>query len=402
MPQFKYVGRDKNGKVRKGKITESSKQRAVAKLKERAITVSEIEQLSNSGLNMEISFSKKVGLKDLMIFLRQFATLIRAGIPIIQCINILANQTTSTNLKKALFAIETDLENGMSITDAFAKQRKSFPPMVVNLLAAGEATGNIDETLDRLADYFEKQNKTRQKVKSALSYPIIVSIIAIIAVVFLLIKVVPTFASMLEELGGSLPVITRFVLDTSDFIVNYWWFLLLITITFFTILAFLNKKSASKYYLDYVILKIPLFGKIFQKSVIARMTRTLSSLFSSSVPILQSLSIVERVVENEVVGRVIKNARVSLESGGRLSDPLSDHWIFPPLVTQMIAIGEETGSLDEMLNKVADFYEDDVESTTDQLKSIIEPVMIVFLAGIVGTIVASIIIPMFEIYNQIM
>ncbi|HHY22416.1 MAG TPA: type II secretion system F family protein, partial [Bacilli bacterium] len=364
MPQFKYVGRDKNGKVRKGKITESSKQRAVAKLKERAITVSEIEQLSNSGLNMEISFSKKVGLKDLMIFLRQFATLIRAGIPIIQCINILANQTTSTNLKKALFAIETDLENGMSITDAFAKQRKSFPPMVVNLLAAGEATGNIDETLDRLADYFEKQNKTRQKVKSALSYPIIVSIIAIIAVVFLLIKVVPTFASMLEELGGSLPVITRFVLDTSDFIVNYWWFLLLITITFFTILAFLNKKSTSKYYLDYVILKIPLFGKIFQKSVIARMTRTLSSLFSSSVPILQSLSIVERVVENEVVGRVIKNARVSLESGGRLSDPLSDHWIFPPLVTQMIAIGEETGSLDEMLNKVADFYEDDVESTT--------------------------------------
>ena len=269
------------------------------------------------------------------------------------------------------------------------------------MVEAGEVGGNMDETLERLAVYFEKQHRTRQKVVSALAYPITVGVIAFGVVGFLLTSVVPTFASMFQGFGAELPAITLFVLGASDWMKVSWWLFVLLGLLLYGSLLMLKKNKQTRYYMDYVSLRMPIFGKLLQKAVIARMARTLSSLFSSSVPILQALSIVEKVVENEVLGSVLQVSRSALEKGESLTGPMKRHWIFPPLVTQMIAIGEQTGSLDLMLGKIADFYEAEVEAATDRIKSLIEPLMIVLLAGIVGTIVSSILVPMFKIFNQI-
>ncbi|MFC0187369.1 type II secretion system F family protein [Fictibacillus aquaticus] len=401
MAQFSYVGRDKSGKKRTGSILGLSKREAVLKLKEKGIAVSEVKEVQTSLLNKEISIGNRVKSQQFVIFLRQFATLLRAGVSVVDSTHILSGQTESKALRNVLGDVEEELRQGNPLSQAFAKHRSIFPPIVVNMTAAGEMSGGLDDTLDQLATFFEKQHYTKQKIVSAMMYPTIVGFVAIFVVIFLLAKVVPSFAGMLEDAGGELPPITQFVLGASDFVQGYWWIFLLGSFLFYAGILVMKKNPSSKYYLDYAILKLPIFGKILQKSAIARMTRTLSSLFSSSVPILQALSIVEKIVENEVVAKVLRQSKDALETGQRLTEPMKAHWIFPPLVTQMIAIGEETGSLDEMLSKVAEFYEKEVESATDRLKSMIEPLMIVFLASIVGTIVIAIIVPMFKIYDTV-
>lgn len=401
MAQFSYVGRDKSGKKRTGSILGLSKREAVLKLKDKGIAVTDVQEVKQSFLNKEISIGKQVKSQQFVIFLRQFATLLRAGISVVDTTNILAAQTESKALQKVLADVEEELREGNHLSIAMGKHRAIFPSIVINMVAAGEASGNLDDALDQLATYFEKQHYTKQKIVSAMMYPMIVGVVAVFVVIFLLAKVVPSFAAMLEDAGGELPVITKFVLGASYFLQYFWWVLLVLAILMYLAIYLIRRNSSSKYYLDYALLKIPVFGRILQKSVLARMTRTLSSLFASSVPILQALSIVEKVAENEVVARVLHQSKNALETGQRLTEPMKQHWIFPPLVTQMISIGEETGSLDEMLAKVAEFYEKEVETATDRLKSLIEPIMIVILASIVGTIVISIIVPMFEIYKTI-
>jgi type IV pilus assembly protein PilC len=252
-----------------------------------------------------------------------------------------------------------------------------------------------------LAVQFEKEHDTKQKIKSALAYPIVIGIVATAVIIFLLTSVVPMFASMLTEVGGELPGITKFVLGASDFMGAFWWLIIVIFVVFAVAIAVIRKKPETKYYFDFVLLKMPVFGVLLQKAAIARMTRTLSSLLTSSVPILQSLKITENVIGNEVISNTLKDSRKALEDGKQLTEPLKDNWVFPPLVVQMISIGEATGSLDTMLAKVANFYDKEVEYATDKLKSLIEPILIVFLAVIVGVIVISLIVPMFEIYNEI-
>ncbi|MGM0804320.1 MAG: type II secretion system F family protein [Bacillota bacterium] len=401
MAQFSYVGRDKSGKKRTGSVLGLSKREAVLKLKEKGIAVTEVQEMKQTLFNKEISLGSPVKSQQFVIFLRQFATLLRAGVSVVDSTSIMAAQTESKALQKVLVDVEEELRQGNPLSNAMSRHRNVFPPMVINMVSAGEAGGSLDDTLDQLATYFEKQHYTKQKIISAMMYPMIVGVVAVFVVIFLLAKVVPTFAAMLQEAGGELPAITRFVLGASDFVQGFWWLLLIFLVLFYLALLIIRKNKSSRYYFDYVILKVPIFGKLLQKSALARMTRTLSSLFSSSVPILQSLSIVEKVVENEVVAKVIRESRSSLETGQRLTEPMKNHWIFPPLVTQMISIGEETGSLDEMLAKVADFYEKEVETGTDRLKALIEPLMIVFLASVVGTIVVSVMVPMFEIYKTI-
>lgn len=401
MAQFSYVGRDKSGKKRTGSVLGLSKREAVLKLKEKGIAVTEVQEMKQTLFNKEISLGSPVKSQQFVIFLRQFATLLRAGVSVVDSTSIMAAQTESKALQKVLADVEEELRQGNPLSSALSRHRNVFPPMVINMISAGEAGGSLDDTLDQLATYFEKQHYTKQKIISAMMYPMIVGVVAVFVVIFLLAKVVPTFAAMLEDAGGELPAITRFVLGASEFVQGFWWLLLMFLVLFYLALLIIRKNKLSRYYFDYVILKVPIFGKLLQKSALARMTRTLSSLFSSSVPILQSLSIVEKVVENEVVAKVIRESRSSLETGQRLTEPMKNHWIFPPLVTQMISIGEETGSLDEMLAKVADFYEKEVETGTDRLKALIEPLMIVFLASVVGTIVVSVMVPMFEIYKTI-
>jgi type IV pilus assembly protein PilC len=400
MARFKYSGRDRT-KKRSGTITAGSKREALEKLRAEGIRTTEIMEVPETLLTKEITLGNPVKLQHLVIFLRQFATLLKAGVSVVESTNILARQTDSKALRKALLDIEAELRDGNQLSQASSRHNKIFSPMFINMIIAGEAGGNMDETLERLAEHYEKQHNTRQKVVAALTYPAVIGLIAIGVVIFLLVSVVPTFVGMFEDFGGELPAITRFVLGASELMQSFWWLLLLFFIGCTVSLVLAKKNKKSKYYLDYAMLRMPIFGKLMQKAVLARMTRTLSSLFTSSVPILQALSIVENVVENEVIARVVRESRDAMEVGESMTGPMRRHWAFPPLVTQMIAIGEETGSLDGMLGKVADFYEKEVETSTDQLKSLIEPIMIVLLAGLVGTIVTSIMVPMFDIFNHV-
>ncbi|RSK28023.1 type II secretion system F family protein [Bacillus sp. HMF5848] len=400
MPRYKYEGRDTSGK-KSGVITSSSKRDALEKLKKEGIRVTLLNEVPETLLTKEIIIGNPVKLQDYVIFLRQFSTLLQAGVSVVDATKILAEQTSSKVLRRVLLEVEEDLRAGNPLSSAASKHKKIFSPMFINMMRAGEAGGNMDEILDRLAIHYEKQNKTKQKIQSALAYPIVVGIVAIGVIIFLLTAVVPTFVSMFEGFNAELPAITKFVLASSEFMQSFWYVVILLFVGIYVGFLVLKSNKKTKYYLDYAALKVPIFGKMIQKAVLARMTRTLSSLFSSSVPILQALSIVESVVENEVIVRVLRESRDSLERGRSITAPMKKHWAFPPLVTQMIAIGEETGVLDAMLAKVADFYEEEVENSTDKLKSLIEPLMILFLASIVGTIVTSILVPMFEIFNQI-
>ncbi|WP_174729835.1 type II secretion system F family protein [Mesobacillus harenae] len=400
MARFKYSGRDRRGKT-SGKIVAGSKREAMEKLRADGIRTTEIVEIQESVYTKEITLGNPVKFQHLVIYLRQFATLIKAGVTIVDSTKILAAQTESKPLRKALLDIEHELRDGNPLSDAAEKHPKIFSPMFINMIRAGEASGNMDETLERLADHFEKQHNTRQKIISALSYPAVIGVIAIGVVIFLLVSVVPTFVQMFEDFGGELPAITQFVLNSSQFMQSFWWLIILLGIGLMLAITAVKKNKKANYYLDVFILKVPIFGKLLQKAALARMTRTLSSLVASSVPILNALTIVGKVVENDVISKVILESRSSLEKGQSMTDPMKGHWAFPPLVVQMISIGEETGSLDSMLGKVADFYEKEVENGTDQIKALIEPLMIVFLAGVVGVIVTSIMVPMFEIFNHV-
>lgn len=399
MARYKFEGRDRRGK-RQGTVSAGSRREAMLKLKDDGIRVIEMTEIAETLMTKDITLGNPVKLQHFVIYLRQFSTLIRAGVTVVEATAILSVQTESKALKKALLDVEQELREGNPLSDAVSKHKKIFTPMFINMVRAGEISGNLDETLDRLAEHFEKQHYTKQKIVSALAYPAAVGIVALFVVIFLLVAVVPIFVTMFADLGGQLPAITRFVLAASDFMQSFWWLVALII--FLIVFAIITLKSniKMKYYFDYFLLRMPIFGNMLQKAALARMMRTLSSLFTSSVPILQAMLIVEKVVENEVIAKVIRESRDSLEKGRSMTEPMKSHWAFPPLVTQMISIGEETGALDAMLSKIAEFYEKEVETGTDRLKALIEPIMIVLLAGLVGTIVAAIMVPMFTMFDQ--
>ena len=400
MARFKYEGRDRK-KIRTGIAVANNRRDAVAKLREEGIRVIDIREIPVTTLQKDIVIGNPVKRDQFIMFLRQFSTLMRAGVTIVDSIHILSQQVESKALRKALSEIADELRKGNSLSASLAKYPKIFEPLTINLVKAGEMSGNIDDSLESLAIHYDKAYQTKQKVVSAMSYPVVVGILAIGVVIFLLSSIVPMFADMFEGFGGELPMITQIVMAASDFVMGYWYLLLLGGFGIAGVIWLMRKDPRGNMILDTLLLKIPIFGKILQKSALARLTRTLSSLFSSSVPILQCLTMTEKVVGNAVMSKVILSARDSLERGGSLTEPMSKHWAFPPLIPHMISIGEQTGSLDHMLTKVAEFYEKEVEAETDRLKALIEPLMIVFLAALVGTIVLAIMMPMFEMFQNV-
>ncbi|SEU14709.1 type II secretion system F family protein [Paenibacillus sp. NFR01] len=401
MPQFEYQVRTNAGKSLKGKLTAMDKASAMDELRKRGLTVFTLTEQRNSILSMEIYIGNPVKSIHFIVYCRQFATLLRAGVTILDATRILAEQTESKPLSKALQDVYSSLLRGVALSQAIQDHKKIFPALFVSMIRAGEEAGDLEGTLERLAHYFEKQHTTTEKIKSALTYPITVAIMAVAAVVYLLWAIVPQFVSMFESMNAKLPAITRMVLALSKSIQGQWYFWFLALLLVIVAYQIVKRTEKGAYALDYAKLKIPVFGKLNQKGSIAQFTRTFSSLYASSVPILQSLAIVEEIAGNKVIGGYIRSAGDSLRQGKPLSEPLKKAWVFPPLVTQMIAIGEETGALDQMLSKVADFYEMDVENTVDRLKSLLEPLLIAFLAGVVGIIVAAIMLPMFSLYTQI-
>ncbi|RAP74749.1 type II secretion system F family protein [Paenibacillus montanisoli] len=403
MAQFQYVGRHRTGRITKGRLISESRREAVLKLREKGIAVTHLQEAQTNLFNKElnITIGNPVKLEHFVTYCRQFATLIKAGVSIVDSTKILAEQTESKALRKALLQVEEDIRGGTAFSDAAEKHAKVFPVLFINMIRASEFSGTLDESLNNLAATFEKQHVTRQKIKSALAYPIILAIACAGTAIYLLTSVVPTFASMFADFDAELPKITQFVMGASDWMQSFWWLILLFAAGSVAAIVIAKKHPQGSYYLDHALLKMPIFGALIRKATIARMARTLSSLVSSSVPILQAITIVEKVVLNKVMANVLETSKQSLERGGMLSEPFNKHWIFPPLVTQMVRIGEQTGSLDTMLSKVADFYETEVDMAADRLKSLIEPIMVVIMAGVVGVIVLSIVVPMFDIYQHV-
>lgn len=400
MTVYRYSGRTKTGSQKRGTIDATNKKVALEKLRAQGINARELEE-SKSILHKDLNIGGKVKHQDFVIYCRQYATLIRAGVSIVEATHILATQTKSKALKKALEQVEEDIRGGTAFSDAAAKHPKVFPLMFVNMMRSGEATGNIDETLERLAGTLEKQFKIKKKVQSALTYPIILSVLTIAVGMGLMIFAVPTFMTTFESMDLEMPLLTVIIVNISDWLIKYWYIVIGLVLLLVLLVRFFYKNNKHFHHnVNYALLRLPVFGSLLQKNVIARITRTLSSLFSSSVPILEALTMVEKVAGNPVVGNVLREARGNLEKGGTLSEPLEKSWLFPPLVTQMTSIGEKTGSLDYMLEKIADFYEDEVDRSVDTLKSLIEPLMILVLAAVVGLIVASIFLPMFKLYES--
>jgi type IV pilus assembly protein PilC len=351
-------------------------------------------------VNVKLPFGGKVGVKDLGVFTRQFSTMINAGLPMVQCLDILSSQLDKEQFKKTVSTVMQDVEGGSTLAEALGKH-KIFSRLYVNMVEAGEAGGILDKILDRLAVYLEKAEALARKVKSAMMYPAVVFIVAIGATVFMLLFIIPTFAKMFTDFGGDLPLPTKIVLGVSDFLRSKWWLLAGIIVA--AIIAFKRFYATEfgKFRVDAFMLRIPVLGQVIRKAAIARFTRTLGTLISSGVPILNGLDITARTAGNKVVERAVFATRESISQGNTIAEPLRAAGVFPPMVTQMIGVGEQTGALDEMLEKIANFYDDEVDTAVETLTSVIEPVMIVVMGVLVGGMLIAMYLPMFKLINVI-
>lgn len=400
---FQYKGIDsKTGKEVRGKITVASQDVAVRELKGKGLYIAELSEQKETIWNkdLDLTLGNPVKNSDFVIFCRQLATLLKAGTTIVDAVKILGEQVQSKKFRETLDAIYFDIRSGTPFSESCTKHPKIFDKVFINMVQAGETSGDLENVLDRLATFYEKERRVREKVKSAMMYPIAVSIIALGVVVILLTVVLPSLLTNLTSMGGEIPVPTKVVMALSDFLIHQWYIATLITALIILSFIAIKRNPRGRYMLDYAKLKIPVFGLLAQKTILARVTRTMASLFASSVPVLQTLTMSSEIANNEVVKKVITESKESLRAGESLSAPLSQSWVFPKLVSHMVKVGEESGQLDTMLEKVADFYEEEVEQMAARMSSIIEPLMIVVLGVIVGTIVLAAILPMFSIYNN--
>ena len=398
MALYAYQARTTDGKLLKGRLKSDSEKEALSELEQLNLLVYQIKKL-NPVLYGDIYIGQPVKNKDFVIFLRQFSTLVDAGISLMESMDILADQSNSKPLKAALLESKEDLREGIALSEALGKHHKIFPELLVSMINAGEVSGRLDEILDRMANYYEKQYQLKKKIETALTYPIVIAIFALLISMILLTFIVPVFTDMFISFDQEIPAYTAFVLGISGFFQKFWWIIILAIVLVVVVISVLNKQEKFAYVFDHIKLKLPLFGSFIQKAALARMTQTLSSLLNSSVPIIQSIEITERVITNRVVKKVLRESKTVLEEGDSLAKPMMDHWVFPKLITQMIVVGEKTGALDEMLLKVSHFYEQELDEASEKLKSLIEPVMIVFLSIIVGAIVLAVVIPMFSLFE---
>ncbi|MBI4510058.1 MAG: type II secretion system F family protein [Deltaproteobacteria bacterium] len=401
MPVFAWEGRTRSGDVKKGTIEADSEAMALARLKADQIAPTKVK-LQGKGLLAKLPGSGGVKEKDLVIFTRQFATMIDAGLPLVQCLDILSNQTENKKFGKILGDVKTSVEGGATFSDSLKKHPKAFDDLYCNLIAAGEVGGILDTILGRLGTYIEKAAKLKQQVKGAMTYPIAVLGIAIIVVVVILTKVIPVFQNMFKEFkGGALPAPTQFVINLSESFKRLWyvWIISAATIGFGLPAALKTEKGRETF--DSFILKVPIIGTVLRKVVVARFTRTMGTLLSSGVPILDALEIVAKTAGNVVVKKAIMYAREKISEGKDLAGPLAETKVFPPMVVQMIGVGEQTGAMDTMLQKIADFYEDEVDVAVEALTSLLEPIMMVFLGGIVGGLIIAMYLPIFELAGNI-
>ena len=399
MPAFVWKGKNRDGKAVSGERSGDTKEAVMAVLRREQILVSSVKE---KGKEMVLpKFGGGVPAKDLAIFVRQFSVMIDAGLPLVQCLEILGTQQENKTFAKILQQTRMDVESGSTLADAMRKHPKAFDELFVNMIAAGEAGGILDTILKRLAVYIEKAVKLRAQVKGAMVYPIAVLGIAAIVIAVILWKVIPTFAAMFEGLGAQLPLPTRIVIAASNWFVRILPFLVI----FIVAGVFLFKRYYATYggrrVVDRIILKLPVLGVLMQKIAVARFCRTLATLISSGVPILDGLEITARTAGNAIIEDAIMTVRKGVEGGLTLAQPLKETQVFPNMVVQMIGVGEQTGALDAMLSKIADFYEEEVDQAVANLLTLMEPVMILFLGTTVGGIVISMYLPLFDLISKL-
>jgi len=395
MPIFVYVGKSKRGRVLKGELEAVDERIARIQLKRKNIDVTKLKKKPKDIFEGLSFMQPKVTKKDLVIFTRQFSTMIDAGLPLVQGLNILAEQMENKTFKGMLKQVTKDVEGGSTLADALNKHPKVFDSLFVNLVAAGEVGGILDTILQRLAAYIEKAEKLKSKVKGALVYPIAVLIIGILVMIVIMVFVIPVFQEMFSSLGSGLPALTQLVIDLSDFTKGNIHFMIIGLIVLIWGFRRYRGTSSGKRVVDTVLLKMPIFGELIRKVAVARFTRTLGTMISSGVPILDALEITAKTSGNAVIEEVIFEARASIAEGQTIADPLSESDIFPGMVTQMISVGESTGALDSMLEKIANFYDDEVDAAVSALTALMEPIMMMLLAGALGPIIIAMYLPIF-------
>jgi len=398
MPVFEYTGRTPTGQTVSGTLEAKNKQELMQLLRRQRVIVTNVKRKSKS-LNLTIGTGVKA--VEISRFTRQFAVMIEAGLPLVQCLDILAAQTTNKVLAKVIANVRDTVSSGSTLADALAKEKKVFDQLYVSMIEAGEVGGALDVILKRLADYREKADAIKRKIKGALTYPAIMLVMLVLISFVMLTFVIPIFAGMFEGLGAELPKPTQIVINLSNWLKGNMHLLIGGVILIIIIYKLMRKNSKTRYYLDYLFLKLPLFGMLIRKTAVARFSRTLGTLIQSGVNIIDALQVTAKTAGNDVIARAIKNAIIAISQGETIARPLEESRVFPPMVVQMINVGEKTGNLDTMLAKIADFYEEEVDSAVETLTAMIEPLMTVVMGIVVGGLLVAMYLPMFDIIGKI-
>ena len=404
MATFAYVGKTRQGAVKKGELSAKTRDEAVDQLRKQNVIVTSLEERQGGDGRGKLSLGSGIKDKDIVVFTRQFGTMINAGLPLVQCLDILGTQSENKVLGKAVTEVKTSVESGSTLADALRKHPKVFDELYVNMIHAGEVGGLLDTILGRLAKHIEKAMKLKGQIKSAMVYPLAIVGVAVIVITILMIWVIPIFAKMFAEMSGGkmgLPAPTQIVIDLSNFMKSYILFMIAGAIAAIVALKRYYKTPNGKLTIDRLLLKTPIFGDLIRKAAVAKFTRTLGTLITSGVPLLEGLSICAKTAGNKIIEIAIMDARISISGGKTIAEPLSKSNVFPKMVTHMIAVGESTGALDNMLGKIADFYEDEVDQAVAALTSLLEPIMMVFLGTIIGFIVIAMYLPIFQMASAI-
>lgn len=402
MATFVYKVRDHTGKTLTGNMDAENKEAIISELRKKNYFITSIGQKKGiASFSTEITLFQSVKLEDLTIFYRQFATMINAGLTIVKCLDILAEQVENKLLVKVLKEVKENIESGSTLAEAFSKHPKVFSNLYISMIKAGEIGGVLDEVLSRIADLIEKEYALRQKVKSAMTYPLFVLSAAVLMAIFLLTFILPQFATVFQSFGAKLPALTMGLITLTRLFNRFWYvFLIVIVALVFAFLAY-TKTPTGRMNFDKFKLKAPIFGVILRKTAIVRFTQTLSTLIKSGVPILEALQVSSESIGNAVVALAVTNAKARIKEGQSISIPLAESGVFPPMVTQMILVGEESGELENMLINIATFYNQEVERAVERLTSVIEPIMMAFISLIIGTMIIAMYLPIFGMMNLV-
>ena len=400
--QFEYRARDSRGQLFTGLILANDVASAAGHVRKKGLYVTQVKEAkSTQDIGQLLQNLRTIKTRDFSIFCRQFATMLEAGLPILTCLGVLTEQTENPRLKENIHAVYMNVQEGQALAQAMTDREGVFPDIMVTMVAAGELGGMLDVVMQRLAVHFEKEHRLNEKVKSAMTYPLVVMAMAVVVVIFVLTFILPTFVGMFASMKVELPLLTRGLLAVSAFLTNHWAALLVLVLIGAVGMRFALQTRSGKLLRDQLILRLPVFGPLVQKVAVARFTRTLSSLIRGGVPLLAALEVVKNTAGNVVIGDALTASQESIKEGGNLSASLGASRIFPPMVWQMVSVGEESGEIDKMLDKVADFYEEDAEDLVNRLSSMLEPFLMAFLGIVIGTIIISIMLPMFDVITTI-